>query len=361
MLIRIFLFSFLGFSLQVQAQMDPSSALLLRKGGRVPEKESLDTGRYTIRPGDSRPAETPKPAPAPPQPPKVAAPTPPVTPNVPASVEPAAPPPAAPVTEQVKELVLGGTPEEIDTYRDRLHPEDIRHNLVDLTLAPGFAYTEASSNYWFREYSSASAVVMVGAQIWITPFFGVSTSFVNSLGGAIYGTEGSANRISLDQQWLDAGFRWRKFFGISRKSALMTFGLDFSEYSTKVPANATKRVGTKTVGARISWEATLPRGTAFAWAFGGSITPRADHREEATALNLKSGASDETTTVALWMGGNHTFDRQSQLFWRVQHSVERNFFEGAASTADPVTGSIPNGVSVTTGITMFTFGYRWGN
>lgn len=341
--------------------MDPSSALLLRNGGRVPEKEKLDSGRYTIRPSE------------PPMPPKVAAPKPQpaVAPNAPASVvagQPVEPttavvasPASSPITSQMQELVLGGSPEEIDLYRDRLHPEDTRNNLVELTLAPGYVYTNAASNYWFREYYSSAPVLMIGAQIWVTPFFGINTSITNSMNASIDSTTATDNRISLDQQWLDAGFRWRSFYGVSRKAPVMSFGLDFSEYTVRVPSSATQRVGTKTNGAKLSWEAMIPGGNSFAWQFGGFIIPRADHNENKSALTLKSGTSDESTVIGLWLGGNHTFDRRSQLFWRIQHSVEKNTFEGAASTADPVTGATPTGVSVTTGTTMFTFGYRWGN
>jgi hypothetical protein len=372
MFTRAFFILSLGFSIPALGQLDPSSAILLRSGGRIPEKEKLDSSRYTIRPGEPRAIE---PVPRPPEPvrppQKSTAKTTEVTPNLPASVAPEnqaaeakaveGPKPEAPVVEQVKTLVLGGSPEQIDTYVGKLHPDDARNNLMEIWIAPGFSYTDASANYWFRGYSVAAPSVQVGGQIWITPFFGIGTNFINTLGGSIYETIATHNRISLDQQWFDAGFRWRKFLGTSRKATVVGFGLDYSEYKTKVPSDAIQRVSTQTVGAKISLDATVPRGLTFAWQFGAFVTPRANHKEVKTALDMHSGNANETTVVGLFVGGQHTFERRSQLFWRIQHSVERNLFDGAASLADPATGATPEGVSVTTSTTMFNFGYRWGN
>lgn len=363
-----FLIFFMTISVNVEAQIDPSSAVLLRGSGSAPDKGQLDSSRYTIRPGEPRlvepkePAEAPKPVnKAPPR----------VTPNRPASVEtgvsvlePVVVEPttaSTPVTEQVKELMLGGTPEQIDLYRDRLHPDDIRHNLIELTVAPGFSYTESSSNYWFRSFSSSAPLVMVGADLWVTPFFGVHTDFYNTMTGSIVEGVASRDRISFAQQWFDAGLRFRNFFGVTRRASFISFGLDFSEYQAKVPANATERMGTKTSGAKFLVETTLPRGVNFAWQLGVFVLPRADHKEITSAVRIRSGTSDKTTTVGLWLGAEHIYSRSSRLFWRVQHSVERTFFEGPASTTDPVSGTTLEGVSVTNGITIFTFGYRWGN
>ncbi|MGE3388131.1 MAG: hypothetical protein AB7K41_15480, partial [Bdellovibrionales bacterium] len=214
---------------------------------------------------------------------------------------------------------------------------------------------------WFRSYSLSSPGFMVAAQIWITPFFGIRSSFINSMDSSIYDAGASRDRIAAEQQWFDGGFRWRKFFGASRKASTLSLGLDFSENKFHVPKSATARAGLKTVGAKISIEATLPRSHNFSWSTGALLIPRADHTEKSTSIDLRSGARDESTVLGLWVGGNHVFSRQAHTFWRLQHTVERNLFEKAASTADPVTGSTPTGVSVTTGTTMFIFGFRWGH
>lgn len=351
-------------SAQAWAQLDPSSVLLLRKGGKAPEKSQLDGGRYKVvepkRPASNPMSESirktvPTAPPVATPPPVVVVPAPSPEPEAPPVVVAPAPPP---LTEKVKEMVMGGSEESIETFRDQLHSDDIRQNLMEIEIAPAFLYTESSSNYWFRSFAVASPAFAVAAQIWVTPFFGIRSSFLNSMDSSIYEDSGTRDRTAAEQQWFDAGFRWRKFYGLSRKATTLSLGLDFSEYQFRVGKSVTERNSLKTVGAKLSLEATMPRSTSFAWVTGASITPRADHKEKGA---IRSGARDETTVMGIWVGGNHTFDRNSVVFWKLQHSIERNLFEKDASVADPVTGQTPKGVSVTNGTTMFTFGFRWGH
>ncbi len=372
---------FLALSLNgflASAQIDPTSAILLRGGSQAPDKTQLDRGRYTIRPGDNR-TSTPVPAPVNKLPAKIE-PKRPAAASESKSTSPSAPDmkidvvetpktaDGAPgsnveknVTVQVRDAVLGGSPEEMAHYLGKVHEEDPRQNLLDLSVAPMFFYSDSSSNYWYRSYSTGGPGFQLGARIWASPFFAISASFANSLESSIYSQPGSRDRVAIDFSWFEAGLKWRNYFGVSRHSNYVTLGVDFSETKTNVPPNATDRIRTKTSGVKLSLEIGIPRDPEFAWQFGGWITPRAEHSEGATAISVKSGTKDETTVVGISVGGLHTMSRRSQIFWNFAHSVERTLFKGAANTADPNTGSSPSGVSVTTGTSIFSLGYRWGN
>ena len=126
-----------------------------------------------------------------------------------------------------------------------------------------------------------------------------------------------------------------------------------------VPPDAVQRFGVKTLGVELSLEAIVQTSATFAWRFGGLMLPRAEHKE--SSGGVKSGDKDDSAKLGVWFGGVHTFDRRNQVFWTFKHTVERNVFEGAANTVDPITGLAPEGVSVQQGLSIFQFGYRWGN
>lgn len=356
------------------AQLDPSSALLLRSGTPPTSKENLDSSRYTIRPESSTKKEQvhieqvkeekkAKTTTSPVEQTQL------IETLIPEEKKPASEgvsqieeldEKARPVGKQVKELFLGGSEEEIESYRRMLHPLDTRNNLIEIILAPAFIYNESKSSYWFRDYVSSSPGLVAGANLWLTPFFGIQSGFQTNLNGEIRGNATGTKNIPIEQEWFDAGLRFRKFFGLSRKSSQLVFGIDYSEYIMRVPSDDTNRIGSKSSGVRLNIEANLPSSATHSWILGAEIIPRETHDESKTGINVKSGSKNESTLIGFSFGGLYTFDRSNQVFWKISHRYEKNIFDGQANTTDPVTSIKPEGVTVDNSFTVFQLGYRWG-
>lgn len=345
-----------------KAQVDPSSALLLRSGGSAPSREELDSSRYTVRPEAPVLQQEAEPSSPPPTSSQTRSSTELIETLVPLdqSEEEIAEEDNSSVGDQVRDLVMGGNEQALDRYRGLLHPNDSRNNLIEITVAPIYLYNHSSSNYWYREHFSSSPGILLGTKLWLSPFFGVQGEFKSSFGASIAKQSDVPNRLEATHQWLDLGIRFRRYFGLSRRSPGLIFGLDFSDYQMKVPKISDTRVGTSTTGVRLSVEAILPKSPHYSWVLGGEWIPKGGHKEINTQLDLKSGTGPTSETVGLWFGGQHNFDRYNQVFWKLSHRVENNLFDGQASLADPVTGQQPEGVSVTNSTTIFHFGYTWG-
>lgn len=357
-------------------QYDLSNKVLIRRSAPPPSKNQLDSSRYTIRakPAENAPAQQPTLAPAKKDPPATpAAPVASVPTAVTSSPTPAeivTPAPVVveattaepPITEQVTQIVLGGSIEEIEAFRDQLPPNDKRNNLVEISVAPAYVYTDSSSNYWYRDYYLSSPAYALGAQVWITPFFGVNMDMVSTLDSSMSASHDSSNRIKADQQWFNGGLRWRKFWGTGKKINTLSLGMDFAEYKLKVPATTVNRTQNKTSGIKLYLEASMYRnGSGDSWQMGASLIPRASHEEPSAGSAVKSGTSSNSTVISAWVGSETSFDRQVRVFWRLEEIIERNLFEGDATGPDPETGVTPNGVSVNQSTTMFIFGVRWGH
>lgn len=347
------------------AQVDP----LMRSRGQAPDKEDLDSSRYSVRPTASSPkvekeeekahkvAETKAEAP------KVekkveekpAAPE--------AAVQQEAPktPEKTGVADKVQDAILGGTQEEVDDYRKILHPLDTRLNLFELSLAPAYIYNNSSSSYWFHNFYTAGPGISIDAITWFSPFFGLQTAYTSSMSTEVRGNPEGTKFSKVEHQWFDTALRFRKFFGISRKSAQLTFGVGYSEYQFKVPSDSTYRVSSKTSGLKLAVEAGVPSTNTTSWTLGLHLKPRVKYTEKSTALDLKSGIASDSNEIGLSIGSRYTFDRYNQIFWKVTHSVEKTLFSGVANTTDPLSSVTPEGVSITNSMTIFTFGYIWGN
>lgn len=366
------------------AQVDP----LLRSRGQAPEKEDLDSSRYSVRPTASKPASAPiiiqqgnnttaiiNP------PPKVEA-------AKPADVKPvetkseeskaaaekavdsavksepvkeSKPEAKTGVGEKVQDIILGGTQEEVDDYRKILHPYDTRLNLFELSIAPTYIYNNSGSSYWFHNYYTSGPGISLTAITWFSPFFGLQTSYISSMSTGLRADPTGSKNLKIDHQWFETGLRFRKFFGISRKSSQLSFGIDYADYQLKVPSDATQRVSSKTSGVKLSIDTSIPHSNTYSWTLGMHLMPRAKYAEKSTALDLKSGNSSETNQIGASLGGRYTFDRFNQIYWKLTHSVEKTMFSGTANTTDPLTSATPEGVSITNSFTMFSFGYVWGN
>lgn len=387
---------FLGLTAKAHAQLD--STILLRSGGKTPSKQSLDSTRYKIRAPESRrddeneekpgsviptpvkkPAKTqptevtvpaqsePIPTPVPveskpddrsePQPavvvPSPAPQTEPVVENKPS--EPAAPPP---VTQQVRDLFLGGQ-EDIDEMKSKIHAQDPRANVVQISAAPAYYYNTSASGYSYRRYNSNGPAMGLGMNLWLTPFFGVQSRYFTNMSSSI--RSGPSNMVPTDIQTLEAGVRFRKHFGTSRKSSYITWGLDYHDARNKIGKEATTAVGSKSYGLGLALEAVVPVTNGYAHTMQVNALPRLRHTESATGVNIRSGNKSETNGIGFGLGGQWTLDRRNQIFWKAQYTIERNLFKGDASDIDPVTGVKPTGVSVTNSTGVIYFGFSWGS
>lgn len=372
-----------ALSFGARAQLDSSSAVLLRSGSKAPAKQNLDSSRYRIRAPESRKddddvkPETLIPSPVPgkttskssasaaatattlvvtPEPPPPAAAVPaPVEPVAEPVVEPAPPP----VTEQVKTLILGGTQEDIEEYRQAIHPQDPRANVLGISIAPAYFYNGSTSTYSYRDFSSHGPGLALGMNFWLTPFFGVQSRYFQSASAGV--RSGGTDMVSYDLADFEAGIRFRKHFGYSRKASHLKWGLDYHDVNAKISKEATTLIGRKTSGLSLTMEAVIPQTATYAHTLQVDIRPRQKHSEQATAVDTKSGTKAETNAVGIAIGGEWTLDRRHQIYWKGRYGVERNLFKGTAAGVDPTTGQTPSGVSVTDSLLMFHFGFKWGS
>ena len=362
------------------AQIDPSSAVLLNQNARASTREGgLDSGRYTVKPGtkpSSQPVQRQQPSGAvevrPVQ--SAARPTPSPTPGeqdqlpkatlvtnpAPGTFLSGASVPLAP-EPPITEVILGGTEDEIEMYKELLNPEDRRHNLMELSIAPMFIYNTSKSPYLYRDYSTAGPGVAGDARVWFSPFFGVQASYMATLSGTVSDSFSAAEYVTASQTWLRAGIRSRSFLTTGRNSPSLTWGLDFYEYIFRVPKDADNRARLRTNGASITLDGEWPTSGRHSWLLGLSFLPKAAHKEFDTNLSLKTGQSVETNGVGISVGTRVQYDRSSAMFIRISHQLEKHVFGGAANLPDPRTGTAPNGVPVLNSFTILQVGYTWGN
>jgi hypothetical protein len=369
------------------AQFDSTSTVLLRSG-KSGKSQNLDSSRYKIRQPESRKSDddieerpgtyiaspvatkptAKKPAPAPvpppltenglPPAPPIAAPIIPVPPAAEEKPAVEAKPEEAPVTVQVKELIMGGNNQEIVEYKNSIHPEDPRANVISIALAPAYYYNASHSNYSYRRYTSNGPALGLGMNLWLTPFFGIQSKYFSTVSAS---QRSGTSEIPVDLQNFEAGFRFRRHFGYSRKSSQISWGLDWHDSLNKISKESTTAIGRKTSGLSLALEGEIPASNTYAHTFSLDVRPRMKHSERNTGVEVKSGTKNETNSLGISGGGVWTMDRHNQVFWRGQYLVERNLFDGEASQMDPHNDATPDGVSVTNSLLMFYFGFKWGS
>ncbi len=346
---------------KVEAQIDPSSAMLLNPGKANVRDSGLDSGRYTVKPRSdghpvrknetrSRAIEETTPAPTPAA--TVAATA---TPS-PQFVGPQKPPQRPP-----QDLPEFG-PQDFESPQAVRTPTDLRRlNLLELSFAPGYMYNESKSSFTPRNYYINSPTGTVDAGIWINPNLGVHTSFTGTINANVNDSLNNTKNATASSQWFAAGIRSRTFFGESAKSPTLTFGLDYREYSFRTPSDTLLRNKLTTSGLHLTMEAELPTDGFGAFTIGGEFGPKLSHRETSNAIEFRSGESPEATAVEVHVGAKYRFDRANALFWKISYGVERDQFSGFTTVSDPVTGMPQTDVGVTNAFTLFQLGYSWGN
>lgn len=351
-----------AYGASAQAQLDPSAAVLFRtnappkpkKATYIPSPKPSDKAQSTNTDDGAKSGS-------------VAA-TPPATETVSPEVNPidttspAVPTPAEAPTdtaEIVRSLVGKEEQNPSDQETKTTSPPTPQAAIFsELKIAPGFIYNNSSSAYRFRDYSSSSPAISVGTLFWLSSGFGLHGSYFTTLGADILDDADSMKRSSIQQTFLDVGLRFRSSADFKNQ---LIFGVDYRDFRMKVPGDDTYRASLKSQGVLFNLEALIPSNSSYAWTFATTFAPKLNHGEETANSNLSSGDSPLAYSVGLALGGKYKFESGDQIFWNLEHTLERDNFSGPAASANSSNGVTPSGVSITNGFTIFKLGYIWGN
>ena len=263
-----------------------------------------------------------------------------------------------PLSQQLQIFLLGD-PNEINAFRQELHPMDSKNNKMELVLAPYLFAANSNSQYWYRNYNFNSLGLAGDVRFWLTPFFGLYGGYQSSLGAQMAGTPtGDFYSPTTYQTWA-AGVRFRKYFGSYRKAPWINYGIDWQDQKISTSGDLNQRMSVETYGVNLSVDATIPSSLNYANQFYFSFIPR-PVEFETQPQNIVSGTSPEVYAVQLGFGGLYQLDRYHQLFWRLQNRYQKSIYKGSANSPDPVTGTTPSRVSVTESTTFLYFGIQFG-
>lgn len=351
------------------AQLDPASSLLIKRpAGTTATTKNLDSGRYTIKNTDKEKAPSVsaeealvKPAPGATQ----------SAQRVGQGELQKASPADVPIENANKnksEKVLDkdveknqGNNTDLKVDTEELSPGDRRSNIMNISVATGFMYLDAASDYWFKKYSSSSPTMAIEAEVWFSPEIGLSADYMTSLVADISAEHDSDRSVLVDHRITRAGLMLRKFGGTSVKSPHVIFGINYSEYQMVVPKAEASRIGIKHSGIGLFMNSYWPTELRKHWRAGVELAPKIKIDEEDTQLQLKAGSNLTAYSIKLTVGRDYILDRQNQLFWRLSHRLDRAVYDGTASDADPITGLTPQGVKASTGLTLLEIGFTWGD
>ncbi len=267
-------------------------------------------------------------------------------------------PTTVPLSQQLQIFLLGD-PQEIQNFRDQLHPMDTKNNKLELGIAPYLYYADSKSSSWYRNYYFASLGLAGDAKFWFTPFFGMHIAYQSSLGASMPGNPAGTVQSSVNYQTTEAGIRFRKYFGLYRKAPQMTYGIDWQDQRINTSGDGNERMNIGTQGLSLSAEALVPSTLAYSQIFNFSFVPR-PWESETQATNASSGGAPEVYMIGVGYGGLYQLDRYHQLFWRIQQRYQKSNYKGTGSGADPITGLTPTRISVTESTTFFYFGIQFG-
>ncbi|OQW51147.1 MAG: hypothetical protein A4S09_10630 [Proteobacteria bacterium SG_bin7] len=232
--------------------------------------------------------------------------------------------------------------------------------LVEVRIAPGIFYSDSKSNYWFRQYSSASPSISINAAIWLSHSFGLQCSYLSSLGAEISGSPSNVSHIPVSHQWFTFGLQAREY-NPNQTSAQFVYGLKYSDYQFQAPLDSQFRSRLKTSGVGIYLKMVGEKNRGHSNIFEVEIYPQTKHKEVQTSITLNSGEKVETNSVTLGFGQTYSVYQRNHFFWNLRASFEKNNFSGSANVADPKTSQTPTGVTVTNQTYLLEFGYQWGH
>lgn len=259
-----------------------------------------------------------------------------------------------------------GLPEkkdDLDTKTDDDAPKakvDFRSNTVEFSFAPTLVYLNSSSPFWHRNYYVFSPGVLLGGQVWIAKDLALSGKYFASLGADVRGNLENTERAKLDFTEFRAGITFRRVFGASRRAPSLYVVADYFTTQQKTEKSQEERGEAVSSGLAIATSVWVPGSARYSWKFGFDLSPRLNHKEKVRNNAWKSGEKNTSYLVGLSLGGSYALDRRSNLFWEVQHRLERNQFSGKSSVTDPIQGVQIGNTSVDQSLTMFSLGFTWG-
>ncbi len=329
-------------SLKVFAQTESPQTFIVPTGqSQSLEETSASSRRYTVKPssGKTKPKETKE------KEQKV---------NEPDYVDPIQLRPSTPEPTPSTQVQNPTIPSETDE-------ESERPTFIDVQVAPGIAFVDSESNYWYRDYQSSAPAVMLNASMWVSGYFGFKCGFISTFGADITAGPTDQSRINIGQQWFNYGIQFRNWKTESKLSTELHYGVRYSEFQMQAPLDSANRPRLKTTGVSAFIHARFPHKKDVSSFVEFELTPKANHKEIPTVLTLKSGDKVETSQVGLKFGRSYSLMDGNNIFWSLNSSFEKNIFKGTAVPNDPATNQTVNGVSVNNRTVMFFVGYQWSD
>jgi hypothetical protein len=260
---------------------------------------------------------------------------------------------------KVKDAVMGGDEDLLQNYKSFLEEQDIRKNIFELSLGTGYLYNASSSSYYFKNYNDAGPTADLNADIWLSPFMGVTAEYKTTLLNEVSDSPTQNSYVSTTQSWFDLGFKFRRFFGMNLNAPSLTLGLRYLQYQMSTPQSSASRAKLSNSGPEIDLDLTLPMGKYSFWTAGLNLQPL-DSMSELSGAAVRAGQGNQTVGFGVSTGGEYRFSRQTTAFLKFSTTVYKSDFTGTASTADPVTGSTPSSVPVTNVFYFLDLGIRLG-
>lgn len=258
-------------------------------------------------------------------------------------------------------FLLGGDMDEIREFKKHLDDMDFRKNSVELSLAASWIQYQSSGSSWGREAESKGMGLGLEARYWISPLLGALVSYEGNLSGTVQKQHGLDEAVPLSQRWLGVGVRFRRFFGSRKKMSSLAWGLDGRERTLRVSSADSDKFHTRSRGVFLVAEGRIPMTARWAANLNVAIAPWVDHQETGGRAGDFSGVEVTSTSYSLALGLEYVFDRGHRFFVRAKGDIEANQFQRGGGLADPRTGQISRGVSVSQSFMILELGYIWGN
>jgi hypothetical protein len=261
---------------------------------------------------------------------------------------------------KVKDAVLGGDEDLLQNYKLFLDDQDVRKNIFELALSSGYLYNASSSSYFFKNYNDSGPTIDLNADIWLSPFLGVTAEYKSTLLNEVSDSPTQNLYVASTQSWFDVGFKFRRFFGMALSSPALTVGLRYLQYQMNTPQSSLSRAKLTNQGPELDLDLALPMGKFSFWTLGLMLQP-IDTLAEVSGATVRAGQSNQTVAFGASMGAEYRFSRQTTAFVKFSSTLYKSDFSGSATTADPVTGSIPSNVPVTNIFYFLDLGIRLGH
>ncbi len=351
----ILIFLLLFTSSRSLAQVDPSSALLLRQNGtnNSSTEPSYNTGRFIVNP---QPKKNEKPTSSETKVESV------ISKPTLVTEEKAAPLPAVVVESKAEAQATTINPaEDVPPAVESTNFEENNYQkLVELSLSPVLLSVDSSSKYWFYDYNGSGMGLLLGVNIWFSKNWGFNADYLASNAATVKAEHDSSRKIVVDHRMTDITIQYRSGSSALDKNASAVFGLGFTDYQILVPKEETERVGIKSKGLSINLDLRVPKNKST-WVYSWTFLPDIEVSEITTGIKVKGGKSLESYGIKFSIGNEIRVDEFNQIYWRLSHRYDKTIYDGTANQVDPRNGQTPTDVSFDRGISMFEFGYIWGD